>query len=935
MTKIFFLSFLIFTSTLSLAQSPGPTHGDGNVDASAGEYRRDRSPGRNRTRGIDGLVIRVRGRSELSSVDTHAEQEILPEVVDCDKVLVETQCRMDDVSTNQESINFMDKILQAARNTFNPMDAPAPTFGPTISREVKCECLKEKISKRFPFTPADLIAEEAKLKTSLKKALNEKFVNEYASHFENVRFFATNAGGIFHSRPNKQSEIAEKLQCSSPEPYNDAFKDNDKCKNVTGPARDQKIESVLESLGNKFNGGFAHNLRQLNMQILGGPENEALWNQAGRSFNRRMVFDRQRHAVTLASKDIQVADKMITRIFKNPEYLARASATMDTFGVSPGRALKELFEEDLRKGNPLLKTLFDKSVLGDELYSKMEATITSGTGASREAFLKNIEMAFSAAIQFHPGFATLLKDPKVFETGSKKIGNNVSTLRMLETTDIMKTHFEEECNQLAKNFAAVVCSSEDELIAQVGQQDLSQFNGWDKSASDKEKGIRTIISCEKGSDKPHDLFTRISIDTRFSSTSDYYDRMMVPKEKQTNLQALMEEELKKSPGGELFQDLAAAQNEYGSASVGVKDDKVGRDLFGANNDVKPPTFMDTASKTVEQKSGSDRYSSDIVVPQDMMDNQMMNGAQDMGANLYNNAPIPANNSMSAVNDKSDARREMRELLSNELNKDTVNSLINDSSDEMMASLAKLKEETEASRLKILELSNENEKLKIQAMEQKINALKMNRAALEPGDPVIKPSDIVQRDPSLQPMSGRDVGRDVASVQNFESGGASAGTTTAAQTSGAESASAGLGGLNRALLSSAGNMNRAVNDSAPVIFSSSAAQSGTLEVKSQEVGLDLLKYISSRESDIQTLIDLKTSGILYKYKVLEEGVVVEKEMLIEYKNLNEDVKKLIDTKIAQNKNRANEIVRLDKEIKEMQRVYQYSALKIILGQQMKK
>lgn len=362
-------------------------------------------------------------------------------------------------------------------------------------------------------------------------------------------------------------------------------------------------------------------------------------------------------------------------------------------------------------------------------------------------------------------------------------------------------------------------------------------------------------------------------------------------------------------------------------------DNVAQEIFGKEYVPKSnAAYVDT--KTASKTTQSERVSSSDLSASPVTSENRQDTMVDQ-ANYSNNIGGPASSnpvSSTSSSTRLDTTKEMREFLADDAAKESVNKLVSDSSDDVMNELIRLKDETEKNKLRILELSSNNEKLKLQAAEATLNRLQKERAALNPGEPVVpEPAELTKKDKSFQPTGVRENSRKVSSTTQSESGTANAGSAQGAQVS--ASGQGTLGSLNRALLASSSL--RGLEGSDRVVVSSASTRPASLEIKSQDVGLDLLNYISSSDADIQTLIQLKTSGIMYKYKVVENGEVVEKEMLIDYQNLNEDVKTLIDKKISQSKGRNKEIARLDKEIKDLKRVYSYSALKIILGEQMKK
>lgn len=79
--------------------------------------------------------------------------------------------------------------------------------------------------------------------------------------------------------------------------------------------------------------------------------------------------------------------------------------------------------------------------------------------------------------------------------------------------------------------------------------------------------------------------------------------------------------------------------------------------------------------------------------------------------------------------------------------------------------------------------------------------------------------------------------------------------------------------------------------------------------------EVISFVQKNEPDVDTLKKLKASGMTFKYKVVENGVTVEKEIKVNYASLSKEAKQFLDQKIA---------------VKEARRNYSYNALRLMLG-----
>ena len=338
--------------------------------------------------------------------------------------------------------------------------------------------------------------------------------------------------------------------------------------------------------------------------------------------------------------------------------------------------------------------------------------------------------------------------------------------------------------------------------------------------------------------------------------------------------------------------------------------------------------------------------------------QNTQGDQNLGAA----PPVIAGNYSNAgsqVAGDSEARKDLRDALSNDSNRDTIDKLMSNLDEASIRDLAKYKDDASKKREQQIEaMKLENDKLLSQLQEQMASLQKQREEILTQTQSLNKPAQNTRAPASINPgpaqnsstlekngysSGGMTGGNEFVPTQstNFvqsqnTGGGASVGGSAGGSSSGS---TAGAGSLGRA---DSGNLAAAnlvkyggLDNGGPVPVSSGQVKSAGLEIKSSDVNSEVLKFIQEGSPDIRTLLQIKESGMVYKYKVMENGKEVEREMVLDYNNLTEDVKKLIEQKIAKSGVDKKEIARIDSEIKLLKRRYSYQALKSIIAEQTKR
>lgn len=872
-------------------------------------------------------VIQVNPNFKMASSDNVAAvNQLVGKIGDgCEEF--NNQCAVEEPHPGHDTFHYTETLQQIMQFT-------TPSGANLENRKYVCDCLRQKINPQVD----ELNRLRNDVKTDIKNQVKRKLLDDFSSHLEDVHYFYYSSKNFRKNLLDNKSDfsVGSELLCTGEGIYKKAFKKNRKCKDLKLSEADQekKIAEVFGAYGFNVPEGLNSTLSALKNDILMSDQQNY---NCSTGVYSRFCHDLNRSNIS-KSPEGKRADRFLSNVLRSKAHFTAIKQYAENHDISPLSAMAIVLSKDLKEYSKDLIKLVDRSMLGDELYQKFVSGINNRTLSldDQKSVFEKINKVISVGVQTHPGLDRILKDKGLFETAGKEM-SGFSIMGYLEDDrELMNQHFLDSCKTLAENIAETICSSDDELMASVGDKDFFEYIQFLGARDERSKMLTGVLACEnKGVSASH--IKDFVLDSNLRKTSDYFD-LKTNKEKFVNLFSKLKDERGK-PDSAVNLALNNYNDEYGASFFGGEDFSKNNFFVNTSSSTLAKNFAQKSENSLEKQADL-KNSTQSFFSNDPDNNQeTVQADQSFYSNSINSASVVQNNATSSSassESKIDARKELRDFLSEREDQETVDELMSNTSDDMMKQLMELKEEMDKNQKKILELTAENERLKLESMRRKMDNLQREREALNPGEPRTRAENSVARRDS--PISSPSAaGRNIASVAPVETGGSNSGSVSSASTSGS-SDGASLSGLNRALLSSSSGSGRGpASDSAsnPVVVSASNARSGSIEIRSQEIGLDLLNYLSDNGSDIQTLINLKTSGIIYRYKILENGQLVEKEILIDYRNLNEDVKKIIDKKIAQNKDRKREIIRLDSEIKELQRIYSYSALQMILADQMRK
>lgn len=815
----------------------------------------------------------------------------------------------------------------------------------------ECNCTKDSYAGRIANVSAvdqQKLREQvtSTLNGTLTKALGDKFKNKFTSNFEDLNFFLSNNHEVFPSKDD-----ALKLQCVNASSFASAVEA--KCGSVSAADRDARLEAIL---GVPFS-GLESKLKELGIATL-SIEKPGQKNADGSPILfTRDELDAQRLVLLKDSKELKFMDQMILRILKKPELNKQIT---DGYG-EPSWEITKALSEWLRK-NPESINELDADILNSDFGRKLK---NQAAAESDSDLLATLTTNMDILLVTHPGLKVALKDKSNLAkfTTAMNASEQASAWQLVEEQkSLLNEDFASRCNEMKEDMARVICTSPDQLMKKVPPHELEALVA--NSDPRPDTTVTQQILCEnKGDQIPE--FTNLNIaGLAVKDRSDFTTRAFTPpgSEPQDFLTKAMSRTLGDSP----MREYSARQlQSAGRHRVSlVAPDRIGGDIYARHSGVMQydPSFekkagtntfvarengtspstkpnlatTPQAAQTIAKNEKVESEKSEVVVPGSDVANVLRNVAS-QGNTVANNTLIPSTVNMAQTNDRRDeaARTELREALSNNDNKEKVEKLISNTDDSSVLELLRLKEEGAKDRLRILELANQNEKNQNEELERKLKKLEEKRAkalaAINEEDEELSGEAGPQRRVNqLRRDQSRNVASNTQSSDQFEA------STSAGSQPGKLSAPVpvNLQGLRNAVLPSNASLAASGGVRGPLVVTSKGSKTAGIEIKAAEMNIELLNYLSENQADITTLLKIKDSGMLYRYQVVENGNVVDKEILVAYGSLNEDVKKLIDQKISQSSTQGAKIVEMDKEILSAKRAYSYSALKIILGEQLR-
>lgn len=801
---------------------------------------------------------------------------------------------------------------------------------PSVSRagtqmSGQCQCLIDL--QRAQCRRVDEAETLQNLRTAVLRNVGQNFLNLYAQLREDTQYYQTRATRV-------PSMNVPAFNCSEFQ----GFQNKVRSKCGSNADTEQRMQTILNSFTNLQEGSAASMFAQTNNQIL---------RQSGPHGILRSTVDYSRNAFTMRP-EMRAIERMVQDCLKGNDFFEVRGWDREVINRQDGdpppipleKVAAYLKKKAFESPQAFIERYVKRESLGDN-YQAFIDYITTPSNRDDESAGSNIFLGkMTQLVDGHPGFDMLLSnDDFARSIPSKNIGDNLRA--WLESPESgIDRRFRDRCSKIQDDFADLVCSTDRQLQDQIGTNELREIVT-DNSDLGEDFDLQSVdrLRCENRGQMATQSAGIFAHLRKVAANSDYYDRFTA-----TNPSSVM---TAVSDAIETNDPEYAANMRRGIANSGGSIP-----LYNASSDPGAASFFNefpefssgaegrTQARTLRETSSSEKSVEDSKLPNpnDPASLQKQNQAASL-ASLPLILPSAATATAAAGNE-SEAKKALRESLAKGDQQESVNRLVSNLDDDAAGELARLRQElSQSQQNRISELNSRADRLQRQLRdsEQERNRLQdqadssarnQAAAALNRG-----PASVPLRDSfDAAPVRGnaqRGVTPQNQQQQNLsqQAGPASVSGSTGDVSSGARlSPGRSASGSGNAITVA---RYEPLSAGGPVTVEAQSSSSGNGGSSQEDLNRNIRKYLEQSNLDLETLIQIKESGMLYRYRVNERGQSVQREMLVSYSNLDEQLRQLIDQKILSSRATPAQIERISSDIRLRKRNYSYETLRAII------
>lgn len=791
----------------------------------------------------------------------------------------------------------------------------------TVFKE-KCNCIEEQLEKDYKdfktiSLKSDLLSERDKVNKKILEAFGKKFLNEYASNLEDMSFFLERTAGMFGNEAQKEN--AKKLQCNDAKEYVSATAK--KCGHKDQNDVEKRMNLFLTSLDSDKNQlRLEERLKRIDEDVLQITSN-------GKSLTRTQ-FNELRHGFS-RNPQVKLSEKLISKILTNENYNQILSKFLNS-GKSPLEAMV-LTLDKIKKDD---SEAFKKGFLTKRMLGRGHLEEFKKSGEEAISFLQD-KLTYTMGV--HPGFSLALSNEVIFKKLREKVGSNKrkDIIQLLEkNNEILPLHLEQRCQKLINQFAEASCTPPDELIGKLDQNNLEAiFKDIQEEGKEIDPRVHSLLLCKStGKTSGNSAFRDLDPDGRSRTAhSDYWERKTLPPEEHKNAFSIAHKALTldKSPIKKTFSKAAGLSHEWKESvsSRGVAS----QDVFkNAERLGKTVSFDQSSSKVLrseERVSESSFRSETQAVSQPSSEASFRESST---TSIPQITPVIPNVAAAAI--APTPQSDIANFLTRDSNREEVRKHLANMDEKSLNELNRIREESLRDQEKLLELSSKNEELKLRALQKKVQELMDKKNEIE-------------RPAIASKAESKEEREDIENVRSFSPGY----SKPSRQSSGPEHAPAAMTRLSGATAaqgarhnSSRGkspSLNGSKSDTIPVSSKAGAIIIESYAIKknqsadSQDLGQEVISYLKKSKADLSILQQIKEKGMIYKFKALKNGAVVEQEVLVTFDKLTQEAREFIEKRIAEGYKKDQK--ELNAQIAIVQREHSFQALKLIIGEQLQK
>ncbi len=820
-------------------------------------------------------------------------------MVECNDPKEDYACTIYDADLQQSLSVFQQVAGQLPLNNFSVDTFENPKYSPS-----SCKCLEKKLAADYESQHKNLShrvlsleidKEKKKLNDIIFNAAGKKFINDFSSNMEDVRYYLTNNVKALHQDPKR----ATALQCTNVNDYKEAMKSECALNDIDPAKRDRRIES--------FMGVFGDFIDKPTLEGKFKSLEEDILNTTTEVSKTRRSYDILRLGIVKSNPQVKFIDEITDFILEDPE-LARELNLKISFGEQPGHAIYELIRDEKSPATQrLIKKVTDKN-LGLNIFAKNRTfynnlNIASKTGIETD-FADMVRDAYKIAVEQYPGFKAIFKDPDLFRKITDMKGSRSLIEKLEGNPSLLGNYYENNCEKIKEQFVQSVCAPENGLIQKISPDDLNKYLTFTKK--DVDSTLKDTILCRMiNSRAKGDQFIKLIDPNTNINLSDYLDRKSKPDQKRTSGYANF---IKSIDNG----NSAVTKYIERISSIGEKERISSPEIASLAN---IPKAAITPSSALGKQSTvlSDKNEENI------LSKSQSSNVNAMAANTYITPSASLSSPSPIKKTTKNNKALLRDFLADESNKAEVEKLLSNTSDEDLKELLRLKDEIAKDKERMNELVRETERMKVKNLEQNLESLEKEintpvKVASQSADnsyeaPVFQGGSLSG---SMVSKTGTMDNRDASHFSESSSGQATTSkgsSSSAAQITRSPASRADLGAVKE-------------TSRGAIIIESKMVRVNDKEFGQEDLSKEVISYVTQTDLDVQTLKRLKETGVVLKFKVLKDGVEIQQEMKVQYSSLTAEAKSILDKKIA-NQEKSQEYQRV-------KRAHSFAALKLILG-----
>lgn len=774
----------------------------------------------------------------------------------------------------------------------------------TFITDNRCLCMQESVKVRARESgKKDFNSYVSQLDKDLNKKIYEQaaknLLNEVANEMEDFNYFH-----LEEANENKFSacEISE---------YQKVV--DKKCgeRGIDPALKEKRISQIFGTYGLDIGEGLKENFLNMSYEVMNIPQELSSMGPSRRI--SRKAYDVVRRKST-NEPVYGFFQNFFQQVSMNKTLMFLVNDELDQ-GKTPFQAFMKLQMEH----NSELEKVYQSMIAADQttpIMSDFKLALGSNDPKKfRDFWSKNIR----SFISLQPSAKMVMGDKDIFNKFMAGTPDKNILTFTEKNKSLFKKHLKDSCSQFVSKFSELVCIKEDNFKKLANKEDINRVI----KKTDFPQEMKEYLLCDEVSPEIPESspFHHLTSGLNPFLQSDLQDRILNPN-KQTNGAASFVKTIL-DPSKEKAREFVA--------STIASDPRV---KFNAH-EASTLQMLNLPKEVLKGGSGrsiaSQKPSISSEVPVKMLkehldnspdyDNSHIQKSREVLATGTAAQVLPSANTVSAMSSSTTWREELKNFLSENGEKSTVDKHISAARDEDLKELKRLKEQLSGDNQKMITSMYQLENEKLKKLQEEYEALEKEYQVKR------EARNAVPQTAGKAPDEGHSFSvpriHQLAQVQQNapQETGSSFGGASTAQGASVAGASVSRGISGAAMAQARGVYEPASRNEGPYLVVSG----GVKTEEPRDVSSELINFINEKNPDIDTLKKIRESKLVYQYKLARDGVELEKEIVFDYSRLNDDARKLLESRISGLRNSD----RLEENYENIRRTYSVSSLRLLL------